>query len=270
MPKGISTISMDTINAHEFAGYLHGLAMTAKTDRHIAPVIKYTHALMSEEFDAYMAAIAPGQPDRYHHVYDWGMLGMQSGQLWKNVLRGRGSKRVVSFEWLPSKRTVPIPDIPEGPGGKQLKEIHVFVWKAPVMEYKFDVVIKPKRGEFLAIPTGDPDQPLFFTRQWVHNSNPGGEATTGAFTSSFSDWWGGFGAAGVMDEKLQRTLEDDLGRTPLENVSRKWRKPRPKSFKMSFVGAQQAFSTGRRMAQRELEKRRTKYINAAIRRERNG
>ncbi len=262
-------VGVDTAEASALAGFLSTLSLEIKTTRHIGPVLKMTHAIMSEEFTDYMATMAPAQASRFHHVYEWGMIGIPQAKLWNDKLVGNGNNRIATFQWRASKKTVPVRDDFKAVG---VKQIHVFVWKAPVMEYGDAVTIAPKRGKFLAYFTG-PTTPegkyeMKVTDNPIRVQNPGG-ATRGAFTREYVAWWGGAGGQTTFERRIRQVLENDLGKMPIEETTKKFRRARNKAFGMqSAANADRAFEAGRMAAKKYLQARSANYINQARARER--
>jgi len=260
----------DIAEASALSGFLTSLSAQIKTDRHISPVLKMTHAIMSDEFTAYMSVVAPAQMSRFHHVYEWGQIGDPTAKLWDDVLIGSGSVRTATFKWRASKQSVPVR---EDFKAKGVKQIHVFVWKAPVMEYGKNIVIAPKRGKFLAYFTGPTNPESKYAMQVTQNpiqvTDPGGPMVKGSFTREYVSWWGGTGAQGVFETKLRKVLEEDLGRMPIEEVTRPFRRARNKKFAFQAIAdAEAAERAGAMAAKKFLETRSRKYIEAAKARER--
>lgn len=268
--RGWVGFNVDFAEAAALSGFLKTLSTEIKTARHIGPVLKYVHSIMSEEFTEYMSVLAAAQPSRFHHVYEWGEAGNPGAKLWEDTLVGGGNSRIATFRWRASKQMVPVRGDFEAGG---VKKIHVFVWKAPVMEYNTPVRIEPKRGKFLAFFTG-PTTPgnkykMQFTQNAINVQNPGGKMTTGAFTREYVSWWGGAGSDGTFESRIRRILEDDLGRMPIESVTKKFRRPTTKTFKLQTLGsASKAEAYGKAAARKYLGERTNKYIEAAKARER--
>lgn len=270
MARPFVGFNVDTNEAAALSGFLKELSLQIKTARHIGPVLKYTHAVMSDAFTEYMAVVAPAQASRFHHVYEWGQVGDPTAKLWKDVMTGNGATRTATFEWRASKQIVPVrSDFREG----GVKPIHIFVWKAPVMEYGKDITIKPKRGGFLAYFTG-PTNPenkynMQFTKNPIQVTNPGGPLTKGAFTREYVSWWAGDGAQAVFESSIRTVLENDLGKMPIESVTKPFRRARTKTFAINSIAeAEMAEKAGAAGAKRYLEARSRKYIEAAKARER--
>ncbi|QIN94023.1 hypothetical protein PP459_gp211 [Streptomyces phage Wakanda] len=270
MAKAFMAMGVDTTEASALVGFLQTLSTEVKTTRHIGPVLKYTHAIMSEEFTDHMSVIAPSQSSRFHHVYEWGMVGNPLGKLWTDRLVGGGNNRIATFQWRASKKVVPVREDFQAVG---VKQIHVFVWKAPVMESGVSLEIAPKRGKVLAYFTG-PTTPegkyeMAITSNPIRVENPGGVATTGAFTREYVSWWSGSGAEATFERRVRRVLEEDLGKMPIEETTMRYRRPRTKVIGMKAVAdAEAAQRFGAAAAKKYLQARSANYIAQARARER--
>ena len=85
---------------------------------------------------------------------------------------------------------------------------HWFHWKAPVMESGMPVIVLPVHVDNVMYPTGNPLEPLAWSKG--HSvQNPGGEATTGAFTTRWVAWWS-TEAPRVFDETVKPDAEVEL------------------------------------------------------------
>ncbi|UGL63052.1 hypothetical protein SEA_BARTHOLOMUNE_52 [Streptomyces phage Bartholomune] len=255
--KAFLGINADTVEVSALTGFLTSLSAKVGMDVNTGPVIKFAHGRMSERFDAYMSVIAPAAPGQFHHVYDWGRIGVPQAQLWKNVLRGRGSERYASFEFRASVLPVPLPEGDKVP----FKRKHRFIYKAMVMEYNMAVTIRPKRAKMLAFPV---DDRIIFTKGPVQVQNPGGAATTGAFTAAWTSWWSGAGAEQVFNNEIRRTLENDFSEKAMAKFLRRFKPARKKVTKLSIADNNAAFANGAKLAEEFLAERNRK--NAARRR----
>lgn len=255
-------ITADTSGANFVTGYLKGLSEEIRTDQHMGPVLKYVHAELAQAFDDYMTAVSTADPSRFHHVYEWNQVGNPRAKLWKNVLRGTGGNRTATWTWRASKTIVPVTQEAQDAG---VKAIHVFVWKAPVMEYATDITITPKRGQGLAYFTGPTSEDgrwkLNFTKSPIDVRNPGGSRVKGAFTAAFLEWWSDSGGAGAeFSSTIRRVLEQDFSRMP--DSFRQGTRVRTKKFSLTGEEA------GHRAAQAWLRARDNKYIEMAAARAR--
>lgn len=269
MAKNYVGFNVDTAEAAALSGFLKQLSLEIKTARHIGPVLKYTHSVMSDAFTEYMSVIAASQPSRFHHVYEWGQVGDPTAKLWTDNLIGGGASRTATFTWKASKQVVPVRDDFKEVG---VKQIHVFVWKAPVMEYGKNITITPKRGKFLAYFTGPTTPEGKYKRQITSNpitvTDPGGNLVKGSFTREYVSWWGGDGARGVFDSTIRRVLEQDLAKLPIESVTKPFRRARTKTMSINTIADSEAAERAGAIAARKyLEARSQKYIEAARARE---
>lgn len=247
----------DTSEANYLTGFLKGLSEEVRTDQHMGPVLKYVHGEMAAAFDDYMTAVATAMPSRFHHVYEWNQIGNPAAKLWKNVLRGTGGNRTATWTWRASKTIVPVTQEAQDVG---VKQIHVFVWKAPVMEYATNITIEPKRGTGLAYFTGPVSEPgrwkLRFTKNPIDVQAPGGTEVKGAFTSAFLEWWSDTGgAAAEFNTRIRRVLEKDFADMP--DTFKKGTRSRTKTFTI------RGESAGHQAAQAWLRARGNKYIEMA-------
>lgn len=259
-----NVFTVDASEADALQGLLSGMSQEIKTARYMSSVLNYSHGIMSNEFDLFMASISPTQPERFHHVYEWNQIGQPKAQLWKNLIVGHGGSKIATFKWLASKTTVPIPEQLKETGDGP-KRIHVFVWKAPIMEFSIPVTIRPQRGNILIIPFGDTFR---FTQQWQHVANPGGEATHGAFTTAYEEWWAGGAGEKAFQTSIKSTLENDLGRTPVEQAVRPFRRARSKQVTLSTFNSR-AFEYGRAKAEQYIQGLESRYLAQAAAREAN-
>lgn len=255
-------ITADTSGANFLTGYLKGLSEEIRTDQHMGPVLKYVHAELAQAFDAYMTAISTADPSRFHHVYEWNQIGNPNAKLWKNILRGQGGNRTVTWTWRASKTIVPVTQEAQDVG---VQAVHVFVWKAPVMEYSTDITITPKRKTGLAYftgPTSDPERwKLNFTKSPIDVQNPGGMQVKGAFTAAYLEWWSESGGAGAeFSSRIRRVLEQDFESMP--DSFKRGTKVRTKTF--SITGE----TAGHKAAQAWMRARDNKYIEMAAARSR--
>lgn len=262
-------IRVDASEGLALSGFLQEISVRIGTPQYIGPVLKYVHAKMSDAFTEYMATLAPANPSRFHHVYEWGQIGHPEAQLWRDVLVGGGNTRMATFEWLASKEIVPVIH-PDAIG--KVQEVHIFHWKAPVMEYDTNLTISPQRGPYLVYFTGPPGQ---YTPPDLHVTKdksitvafPGGKETKGAFTEEYVGWWAGEGAASEFNNNIRRLLEEDLAGMPLQTVSGEFRtgtRSRSKNIGLlTFADSAAAEEAGRLSARRWLEARNAKYIAGA-------
>jgi hypothetical protein len=251
--KAFLSINADTVEVSALEGFLTTLSADVKTDVNMSPVLDFAFNRLSTRFDNYMSAVAPTAPQNFHHVYDWNHIGNQQFQLWKNVMRGRGGTKYASFEFRASRLPVPVPDVQTA---KPFNRTHRFIYKAMIMEYNINVTIRPKKAKILVFPL--PDGKLMFTKGPIFIKNPGGKGTTGAFTSAWSEWWGGPGAKTVFRDEINRSLESDFSETALGKFMRRFRKAKTRSVAISVADKSSAFEQGAGLAREFLVERARK------------
>lgn len=221
---------MDDSQSDAFNGYVTGVFQYASTDKYVESALEYTETVLRDRFESAADLIAMSNPEKYHHVYEWGdeygdhsTVGIPKFRLWKLVGTGMGSRRSVGFVFLPSIRPTPIePELLEpGPKGQVVQEgIHVFTWKAPVMEYGQTVRISAKLRQVKAMAFVDDEtgKIVFRKRPAQVVTRPGkDDGLMGAFTALFYGWWGSQAQMIFRDEirpVLQRNIvpRDKLGR----------------------------------------------------------
>ena len=127
---------------------------------------------------------------RLAHVFEWpDRQGDEPSDkpLFKLVRVGTQVSPVMTFEFLPSTKNVPLPD-PARYGFKpsKLKYLrrHKFRMKALVMETQSAVTIAPRNSKRLFIPDASARRGYFMTTKPT-TINPGGAQATGRFT----EWW---------------------------------------------------------------------------------
>jgi hypothetical protein len=258
---------VDATGAYRFAGYLDGMSTTVSTKRYLDSATQYSYRILAEQFGVAVDATARLAPKNFHHVYEWGdswgdmsPVGNPAHRLWTLTNTGSGGKRIVGFTFLPSYKPTPVnPQLLEpGKSGQTVKEgIHVFTWKASVMEYGTVVTIRPQLGEWLALP-GD-EKPIF-TKKTIR-AVPGKGGTMGVFTGFFLKWWGGGAAQAAFNDLVRPKLESDLSdEAGLYSAMTKRRSSKTVRFN---VADRAAFQEGQRAAQNKFEKNQGTYISRA-------
>ncbi len=201
--------------------FLHGLAALQKslnTPRHLNANSRAVFEILSEEFNNQTDARAIAMKETLHHVYEPNKIGVPAMRLWQNELKGRGGVRQISWKWKASKQVIDpkltytgeqrFPNPPPGFNANKLSKIHVFVWKAPIMEYGTSVEVSPKLSTKLVFPnpnllsTGSTQKvrSVMFTSR-TQRSVPGRELQ-GNFTKWFAFWWGGPMSSKIIAERF--------------------------------------------------------------------
>jgi len=241
-----SNMSSDISGAMAVMGSIDGMCTTVSTNNFKSAVIKHAHHEMSKQFNSTVDIIASTNPESLHHVYEWRMVGIPAGRLWKNTLKGHGGSRVASFEFKASRtpiltpmerrrnRSDPISMVPMQVLQKLSTRAYIFYWKAPVMEYNYPVTILPKYGQKIFVPTGkfDKNGKAYVFSDSAQVANPGGSKTTGAFTQLYATWWTAE-APGVFDSIVKKSVEKDL-RNSVEIATAKNVRKRRKTFSLGL------------------------------------
>jgi hypothetical protein len=128
------------------------------------PIAEYKTAVrLIFEFGQYMDMMAASNPHRFHHVYEWGMVGAPEGRLFELTATPTGGSTIITYQFQNSV-------VPNENGV-------IFAQKATVMESGQSVTIDPSgpvpinNGEMFRVG------PFTFI--------PGGEDTNGAFRETF-------------------------------------------------------------------------------------
>ena len=258
---------VDTSQASAAIGYLSGIAKSIASQRFMDGVTDLTYAKLSEEFGRQMDLVAKSNPDNYHHVYEWRLTGIKKGRLWRTKVRGRGSKKIATFEFKASRTPVPSPmeryrsrrddpikKVPFDVVKRLSNRKHFFYWKAPIMESAAEVTIRPKYSSVLFVPVDetirssprDQNRGYVFTRHAIQ-TNPGGEKTTGRFTGFWTAWWSG-PAQDVFDVDLKKYFESDITKTNIKQVLARYSVAR-RGRAASLTRSQRAYRAGQETAQ---------------------
>lgn len=211
MARSMVGFNVDTEGANYVAGFMEQLSIRFGDNQNMNPVLNLTHGIMEEQFIDHMSTLALANPSAYHHVYEWGRVGDPTARLWDDVLIGKGTVRQATFRWRPSKSVVPVTAEAEEVG---VQEIHVFIWKAPIMEYSQDITINPHTENGISYFTGPAntnDWELKWFRGPVHVRDPGGPYVKGAFTQAYTLWWAGGGAALAWETTAKPILAATYG-----------------------------------------------------------
>lgn len=266
MPKrpGLN-VNFDAQEAHAAMGAIVGIGKAVKTDRYVSDIINYAHREMSTGFDEHMDLMSGAMREKFHHIYEWNMIGLPAGRLWNHTLTGRGTNKLASFEFIASKMPIPNPEqraanpddpmsqVPEDVVQRLSKRKYYFTWKAPMMEYRLHATIAPRWASKLFIPMFDQPRGYILTPHAV-NQQSGNVLTAGSFTTAFIDWFNGPGRV-ILEEKVAREVELDM-----VAASQQWRK----KVKASTVQARmqtwanpaRAFEIGKQSAEQFLIARR--------------
>lgn len=268
MARGKMDFSMDEGESGIIAGYISGIAKNVSTRRYIDGAVEFTTQELSRAFEQDVDTAARAASDTFYHVYNWGdsygdrsTVGVPAFRLWKLVNMGSGKNRGLGFTFLPETRPTPIePELlalkkPVNEG------VHIFTWKAVVMEYGIEVEIRPKLPDVKVMAfVGDDGEPVF--REGPIRTVPGYRTTTGVFSSFFLSWWTGV-APQLFEQKIRPQLEADvITNKDLAKVARQATRRRRKNVGVNVID----FRTGEAMAKKHMENNRIDYVRRAARR----
>ena len=169
-------------------GFLAGVeANEVLFNQQLAEVIK-------EAFYKYLDSTARLDPDRLHHMYEWGQAGVDKARLFRiEAFTGQQSIRFVT-EFMQSTSVSPTANEP-------------FVNKAEVMESGTTVTVSPRSGGVLAFESDDGE--MVFTSDEVTIDNPGGNVA-GQFAATAREFFTNY-----LDQALLRELIKEL-QNPVE------------------------------------------------------
>jgi hypothetical protein len=278
----------DISQAVKFLSMIDNLQFTMKTQHHVNSMMRGAFSILSDAFDMETATVAVNDRARLHHVYEPQQIGNPLMQLWRNELKGQGSNRTVTWEWRASKQLVDPLISPTGkdrfanagPGfdGSKLQKIHIFVWKAPVMEYGLEVLVRPELSPRKLLVFPDPDMKgatdnashipgVVFTPHFYRFS-PGKEnGVVGNFTAWFSEWWGGGRAQEIIHDIFEKDRDSEFKRS-FTSTLRSGGVGKATSKTMSMGLDTKAPSEGKRMAEIIAGDLERKYIAMAAKRRR--
>lgn len=260
----------------ETLGAIEGMTATVKTSQFTGPMLKRIHSDLTAEFDEVADTVAATTPANFHHVYEWRMVGVPQGRLWKHRLVGHGNNRVADFNWKASRAPILTPkeraSNPNDPmsliSDEDIKRLsgrkYVFYWKAPVMEYnlRVNIVAKNSPKKLLFIPTWSATSKgkNFRFAPSVNVSVPGGGDTTGMFSGLWATWWRGQ-APQAFDRKIKKEIEKEIGGSVLSSIRK-----RKKTVGLTASNAG-AFNYGMNRAEKDLlaiAKRRNRGVSGDL------
>lgn len=156
---------------------------------------------------AYIDTKADRNPDLLHHVYEWGKVGEREARLWDTIMRGRGNSKVLYYQFKKSNSIVPAGEDMTGFAGDTRKPIHIFHWKAAIMEEGSSVRVAPKSPyRPLAWPTSGG---MAFTRGGSWTIVPG-QHTRGQFQKAWMEFWEAMVEPYLYEEFIE-PAEDAIG-----------------------------------------------------------
>lgn len=299
MARPAMKLDFDLDDGYAALGFMNGMATEINTDRYLGSVIDYSHDILAAAFDVHMDTIARSNPSAYHHVYEWRMVGLPPGRLWRHKISGGGSTtggrvREATFEWRASVRPIltpkerqsdplgisdPMEQVDSEVIAKLKNRTYFFYNKAPMMEYGLRANVYPKNGKYLFVPSIGTGPKNFYlarhTDQDFSFANPqdhsGGGGTVGKFTTAWVAWWNTV-APTLWDAQVRNTIDNDLGKTEKEmGRALQGRRSRGKSFGIAtFNSGNAAFESGKNLAQAYFKGKEQSYRSASRYVDKNG
>lgn len=148
-------------------------------------------SIVDKYFGLWLDNKARREPERYHHIYEWGKTGDKNARLFECEI-SNSEEPVINFYFKESNSTN--------------ESGYIFYNKAEVMESGQSVSIQPINSEVLAFEV---DGDAIFTPNEIVIDNPGGEATNGSFAAAVNEY---------MMEEAERSLEFSGFSTTLMNT----------------------------------------------------
>lgn len=137
---------------------------------------------IEEALNKYIDAKARTNPNAFHHIYEWDMVGVPSGRLFEFATSY--TQNFISFtaRFLPS---VTVSNTSNEP----------FTDKAKIMEKQITITISPSSENFLAF---EDDGELVFTSEEVVIETPGGSAVEGSFERVIKEFFNNYLTVGLL------------------------------------------------------------------------
>lgn len=262
-PRLKAEFSMDAATTGIVNGYIEGIADNISTKQYVDSAVQYASESLTGLFEMAVDAEALKHKPNWYHVYNWGKsykdystVGVPTNRLWKMVVTGSGRNRSVGFTFLPE--TVPSPLEPELIALGVKEGVHIFTWKATVMEYGIPVTIKPLgNNQLIYVQNGK-----VYRRKDAVTTVPGYRTTTGVFSAFYVAWWGGV-APSLYATLIKPQLETDvITNNSFAKVIKQATRRRRKDIGISAIDEE----TGRALAIRHMEKNKIDYRRRARRR----
>lgn len=221
-------IGINTAEVYKLAGGMDGFAASLRSNWYMNDMTKYIGNELVDRFKDSADAWALAHGDAIDHMYEWNMAGTAAGRLFSVALGGSGKKRTVTFTYLPSKTFVPVPEVLLEPnpvtGAVVRQNVHVFKWKAPIMESGQTVTITPKGDNKLAFVDMATGGIRFATR----SIQTPGKRVSGNFTTMWVAWWNN-----IAPSVFERMLGPELQQTNKMTFERTMKRETRQTFGLS-------------------------------------
>ena len=199
MPGGMVSMNADLSGIGAYVGAIRGTLEAQEAPAMRGQVVNRMMTVLKKKFMTDAVAANMSGFDNLSHVFEWGeqdVRGVATGRpsnipLFRLTKHGDAGQGVMSYQFLPSTKPVPLPD-PERYGFKpeklQYLRRHVFQMKALVMETQGRVQIAPRHAKKLFIPDANTKYGYYMTSH-AQTINPGGEHSTGGFARFWNAWF---------------------------------------------------------------------------------
>jgi hypothetical protein len=150
---------------------------------------------IAKYFESYVDHLARMSPEKYHHVYEPGMVGDERGRLFKPSFEKTNKQATLLYSFKQSR-------VPGNSG-------HVFRMKATIMESGTPVQIEAKRAKRLAFEI---DGEMIFAKETMV-INPGGTAVQNSFSKTFNTFMTAKANQVLIDlgfyERIERSILEE-------------------------------------------------------------
>jgi hypothetical protein len=226
-------VSSDLDKVAKVGNMVNSISYALETPQHINEVVLATNSAINAAFITHMSGEAFNDPKKFHHMYEWGRTGDPNSKLWKHVLRGSGAARTTAFEFVASKKSVPISPEKAAVG---VQRNHIFVWKAPVMELGLPVRIYPKIAKKMVIDSESGG--LIYTDKVIDIPRQGTKDTWNSFTDEFLRWY----MSGIPNKIIKSIVEPRVNAAARKAIASGVKASiKKKSFEITPVGIDKNF-----------------------------
>jgi hypothetical protein len=187
-----------------YAQFVEEFGQIMQSPKNTKETSEWLSRATSAAFNTYADGVASRRRRELFHVYEPGMVGDPSGRLWNINMTGVANNKVISWKWKAATQPNLVGKYAPKPIPKDTRQrVHIFVWKAPILETGATVVIPA--------PTDD-KKALAFPRQGEMgfskvNMTVHFRYNAGNFTELWESYWAGL-VEEVLKEDYVKTTED--------------------------------------------------------------
>ena len=199
--------SVETLVASKIEQLSYVASPTARTE-----IAKAVFTVTSKKFLDDLAAIARSDPQRYHHLYEWGAIGNNTEKLFlMERVRVQYGDLMINIKPLQSHKPVPINPLLLQPGstGRVVTSRSVFRNKMEIMEAGTPVhiqtrhtIVFPGSSGLVFVPAG----------KIIDIANPGGPKTVHALGNFANTWFASKASIAVKQSGLIRAIGTNVAR----------------------------------------------------------